>query len=62
MYLPREHNVKQHSEAPDITGGVVALPLENFGGHKVGGVAGRREEAVIRSQLFGKSEINDAQR
>ena len=62
QYSPGQHYVKQNSKAPDITCGIITLPLEYFWGYKVGGVARRGEEPVIRSQLFGESEINDAQR
>ena len=47
--LPREHDVQQDTEAPDVTSSIVALPLEDLGSNKVGRVAGRRQESIIGS-------------
>lgn len=34
-------------------------PLRYLGRHKVGGVTRRHQQAVLRSQLFGKAEVAD---
>ena len=60
-HLPGEHDEEEDPEAPDVAGGVVALPLEHLGRDKVGGVAGRHEEAVLGAELLGEAEVADAE-
>lgn len=60
-HSPCQHGVEQHPETPDINSSVVALLLEDFGGHKVSRVARGHQQTILRSQLLGKTKVSNAQ-